>query len=119
VSDFDIDLLPPASGIECRSGGASGDYTMVFRFANALTSVNRAAVKSGVGTIASTAIGTDAHEYIVNLTGVSDGQTITVGLTNLSDSVGNFGTNVSGSMSVLLGDTTANGQVNSSDVSQA
>ena len=30
---FDIDLLPPASGIECRSGGATGDFQVVVTFA--------------------------------------------------------------------------------------
>src|SRR5437762_301174 len=80
---FDIDLpLSGARGIESHSGGANGDYTLVFTFANALTSVSAANVSVGVGRVSTSAIGSDAHEYIVNLTGVANAQTITVSLTD-------------------------------------
>lgn len=42
---FDVDLTN-GNAIECRSGGASGDYTLVFTFANTLTSVAGASVGS-------------------------------------------------------------------------
>jgi hypothetical protein len=52
----------------------------------------------------------------VNLTKVANAQTLTITLTNVSDGT-NVG-NVSLPMAVLLGDTTANGAVNSSDIAQ-
>ena len=63
-------------------------------------------------------IDADAHNYIVNLTGVSNAQVITVSLTNVNDSAGNSSSSVPISMGVLVGDTTGNGTVNASDVAQ-
>jgi hypothetical protein len=125
VGTFDIDLpfLPngtvvsPPAGIECRTGGTNANYTLVFTFPNPLTHVDGAAVTSGTGSVASSGIdGSDAHNYIVNLSGISNVQTISVGLTNLSDSTGNISTSVSASMKVLVGDVNASGVVDSGDV---
>jgi hypothetical protein len=107
--------LTGSRGIECRSGGANGDYTLVFTFANPLASVGGASVSSGTGTVSSSAIGSDAHEYIVNLTGMINAQTITVALTNVNDSAGNSSSAVSASMGVLVGDVNASGVVTSGD----
>jgi hypothetical protein len=116
---FDVNLpFTGARGVECRIGGASGNYTMVFQFANSLTSVGNAAVMSGTGSVSSRAIGVNDHEYVVNLTGVTNAQYITISLTNVQDSAGNTGNIVSPQMGVLVGDTTANGSVNSSDIAQ-
>jgi hypothetical protein len=118
VGDFDIELpLTGAPGIECRTGGASGDHTVIFTFPNPLATVGSASVTTGVGSVSSSAIGADAHEYVVNLTGVANAQTITVTLFDVSD-----GTNtgdVEIQMSVLLGDTNGNGSVSASDIGQA
>jgi len=114
---FDIDLpLTGTPGIECRSGGANGDYTVVFSFANTLTSVLRAAVTSGTGTVKNSGIGNDAHQYIVNLTGVTNAQYLTVALANVIDSGGNGSASVAATMGVLLGDVNASGDVDSADV---
>ena len=117
---FDVDLpVTGSAGIECRSGGSGGTYTLVLTFASPLTSVTGAGVTSGSGSVASSNIDSnDAHNYIVNLTGVTNAQRITVGLTNVSDSVGNFSASVPVTMSVLIGDTNADGFVNSADISQ-
>jgi hypothetical protein len=116
---FDINLpLTGSPGIECRSGGASNTYTMVFTFASPLTSVSSASVTSGTGSVVSSSIGTNAHQYIVNLTGVTNAQRLTVALANLSDTGGDFSASVAATMAVLVGDTTANGSVNSSDIAQ-
>lgn len=109
--------LTGSPGIECRSGGANGNYTMVFTFVNPLVSVDQPTITGGTGTIASGAIGGDTHQYIVSLTGVANAQRITVALVNAHDSTNTIG-NVSATMGVLIGDTTANGSVNSSDISQ-
>jgi len=120
AGQFDIDLpLTGNPGIECRSGGATSDYQMVFTFANTLTSVGGASVSTGTGTVNSSAIdSSDAHQYVVNLTGVTNAQVITVSLTNVSDSIGNFSSAVPASMGVLLGDTSGDGVVNSADITQ-
>jgi hypothetical protein len=114
---FDIDLpLTGSTGIECRSG-ANGDDTLVFTFANTLTNVGGASVTSGTGFVSSSNIdSTDAHNYIVNLTGVANAQLITVSLTNVNDSAGNASSAVSVSMGVLLGDVNGNGIVSNTDV---
>ena len=114
---FDVDLTS-GSGIECRSGGANGDYTIVFAFANTLTTVGGANVTSGAGSVVSNNIdSSDTHNYIVNLTGVTNAQRITVSLTNVTDLVGNFSSTVSATMGALLGDVNASGRVDAADVS--
>jgi hypothetical protein len=116
---FDVNLpLTGPRGIECRSGGANRDYTMVFSFANTLTSVSSATVTSGTGSVSSNNIDSnDAHNYIVTLTGVTNAQTITVSLSNVTDSTGDFSPAVAGQMGVLLGDVNASGRVDAADVS--
>jgi glucose/arabinose dehydrogenase len=115
---YDVDLpLTGNPGIECRSGGTNGDYTMVFKFAVPLGSVGSRNVTSGVGVVTSSTIGSDAREYIVNLTGVTNAQYLTVTLANLTDVAGNTNSSVSATMGVLLGDANANGVVSNGDVS--
>jgi len=116
---FDVDLpLAGSPGIECRSGGANNDYTLVFTFINTLSSVSGAGLTSGTGSVSSSNIDSnDAHQYIVNLTGVTNAQVITVSLNNVTDSVGNFSSAVSQSMGILVGDVNANRLVNSTDTS--
>jgi subtilisin family serine protease len=114
---FDIDLpLTGNSGIECRSGGGTGAYTMIFTFSNTLVNVGGVSV-APCGSVSSSTPGPNANQYTVNLTGVCNAQYITVTLTDVRDSAGgDF--NVAQSMGVLLGDTTANGFVNSADIAQ-
>jgi hypothetical protein len=116
---FSVDLPTTGSpGIECRSGGANGDYTLIFTFSNTLTSVGSASVTSGTGSVASGNIdSSDAHNYIVSLTGATNAQVITVSLANVTDSAGNFSSAVSASMGVLVGDVNASGVVDGNDVS--
>jgi hypothetical protein len=116
---FGVDLpLTGSPGIECRTGGTNGDYTIVFTFAQTLGDVTGASVTSGTGRVTSSMIGADAHQYIVNLTGVTNEQTITVSLHNVTGPPGTFSSIVSVRMGVLEGDTTDNRAVNASDVSQ-
>lgn len=116
---FDINLpLTGKRGVECRSGGANGNYTLVFTFSNLLTNVSKATVTSGTGSVASSKIdGNDAHNYLVNLTGVTNAQYLTVSLTNVHDSAGNGSNAVSATMGVILGDVNATGSVDGNDVS--
>jgi PKD repeat protein len=123
----DQDLILSLTGprkVECRKAGAPGvsgaDHKLIFVFPNTLSSVGSI---SAVGTGAtqpgpsSGSIGTDTHQYIVNLTGIADGQYITVTLNNVHDSTGAVGS-VSATMGVLLGDTNGDGNVDGTDVSQ-
>ena len=103
--------------IECRSGSANGDDTLVFTFSNPVTNVDGAGVTSGTGSVSSSQRGSDAHQYNVSLTGVANAQKITVTLTDVSDSAGNSSEAVSASMVVLIGDVNANGIISNSDVS--
>jgi hypothetical protein len=114
---FDIDLTS-GNGIECRSGGANNDYTLVFTFASTLASVDGASVTSGIGSVNSGGIDSnDAHNYSINLTGVANAQRITVSLSNVADSLGDFSSSVSATIGVLIADVNASGRVDAADVS--
>ena len=117
---FDVDLpLSGTPGIECRSGSASGDYTIVVTFlANVSVNGNpQAAVTSGIGSIGSGGVSgggmvTIAGNVVtIPLTNVANAQTINVTLNNVNGS-----TNVTIPMRMLIGDVNSNGSVNASDV---
>lgn len=112
--DINLPLTGPPFGIECRSGGATSDYTIVFTFADPLVNVGSASISGGTVKPTSTISPTDSHQYILEVTGVSSGQYHTVTLNNVNGdrTVGPF------AMGVLVGDTTGNGSVNSTDVGQ-
>ena len=114
---FDVDLTN-GNGIECRSGGSAGNYTFVFTFATTLSNIGRIQVAGGTATIVSSGMGTDGNQYIVNLTGVPNAQILTISLTNVADSNGNFSASTSASVSVLVGDTNADRFTDAIDVSQ-
>jgi Tol biopolymer transport system component len=119
AGSFDVDLAQNGNpGIECRTGGANGDHTMIYTFANNLTSIGWASVTSGAGSVTNSGIGSDPHQYVVNLTGVTNAQSILVTLSNVRDSTGNSSTAVSAQMSLLIGDTNGDGVVNSADIAQ-
>ena len=117
--DIPLPLTGPA-GIECRSGGATGDYTIVVTFlANvSVTGTPQAAVTSGTGTIGSGgvsnggAVSTSGNVVTIPLTNVADVQTLQVTLNNV-----NATSNVTIPMSVLVGDTNATRSVTASDIS--
>jgi uncharacterized delta-60 repeat protein len=110
---FDVPLpLTGNVGIECRSGGATNDYQMIFNFMNPVT-VGSAAVTSGTGSVSSFSV--SGSQVTVNLTGVTNAQRITVTLFNVNDGM-NSG-DVPVSMGVLVGDVNGNAVVNASDVS--
>jgi uncharacterized delta-60 repeat protein len=125
ASDFGINLpLTGTPGVECRSGGATSDYKVVITFANAVTVTGgpQADVTTGIGDIGTNGLSNGGAVEIngavvtVSLTNVFNAQTIAITLFNVSDGT-NTG-NVTIPMSVLIGDTTGNGIVSSSDISQ-
>jgi hypothetical protein len=114
---FDVDLTS-GNGIECRSGGLNSNYTLVFTFASPLTNVSSATVTTGEGFVVSSNIDpANAHNYIVNLTGVSNAQVIGVRVDSVTDSAGNYSPAVMTQMGVLLGDVNASRRVDAADVS--
>ena len=105
---FDINLPSDGSGVECRSGGLNSDYTLVFSFVNSMASC-------GSTNTGSVSLGPNPNQCTVNVTAVPNAQYLTVTLTGAIDSTGAIGA-ASGTMGVLIGDTTADGTVNSADV---
>ncbi len=110
---YDIDLLPPAPGIECRTGGTSGDFQMVVTFPLPITFTG-ATVSSGTGSVNSSSA--SSNVVTVNLTGVTNAQYLTVTLNGVTDANGSG--NVPVNMAVLLGDTNEDTSVNSADIGQ-
>jgi hypothetical protein len=114
---FDVDLpLSGPPGVECRAGGESGDYTLVVTFNNMVVSGN-ATVTSGIGSVAGAPV-FSGNTMTVNLTGVVNAQTVAVTLSNVTDEFSQTLPDTAVNVSFLLGDTSGNGIVNASDVSQ-
>ncbi|MEO5720076.1 MAG: dockerin type I domain-containing protein [Chthoniobacterales bacterium] len=115
--DFDVVLpLSGSPGVECRTGGATGDHAIVFTFSNPIAS-GQATVTSGTGTVLGSPI-TSGNSVTVSLTGVANAQTIVVTLSNVTDTFAQVLPDTAVSASFLLGDTTGNGTVNATDVAQ-
>ena len=117
---FDINLpLTGNPGIECRSGGPNSDYQVVFVFPSPVT-VSGASVVPGSGKSARMAgspiVSPDGRTVTLNLTDVSDAQTVSLTLSGVNDGTSTH--DVSVQMKVFVGDTTGNGAVTASDVSQ-
>lgn len=114
---FDVPLpLSGSAGIECRSGsGINFDsHQIIVSFASPVT-VGGVTVNSADG-LATATQSVSGGVVTVNLSNVTNGQTIVVTLTNVND--GAHAGDVAIPMGVLAGDTGANGTVNASDVSQ-
>ncbi len=117
---YDINLpLTGTAGVECRSGGASNVHQviMTFPFPVAVASASVTPdpnVPGATGSVSGYSV--SGSQVTVNLTGVSNAQTIVITLTNVSDGT-NTTPSVTTRMGILLGDTTGNGSVNASDVS--
>jgi hypothetical protein len=114
---FDVNLpLSGNPGIECRSGGANGDHTLVITFTNNVVSGD-AMVSSGIGNVAGPPT-FSGNTMTINLTGVANAQFVTVTLSNVMDQFSQTLPNTNISAGFLVGDTNANGVVNAADVSQ-
>ncbi len=98
-------------GIECRSGGPDNRYQMIVTFPQPVT-FRRAAITSGTGTVANTS--SKGAEITVNLSGVTDAQTITLTLFGVSDGV--HTNDVATKLSILVGDVSASGSVTDYDL---
>src|SRR5207245_1954931 len=86
-------------GVECRTEDNSGNHRIIFSFSEAVT-IGSASL-TGTGSVANVSV--DGADVTVDLTGVTNAQTITLTLKNVS--AGNNTADVSVSMTVLSGDT--------------
>jgi subtilisin family serine protease len=98
-------------GVECRA--SRGVETLVFTFSGPIMNAH-AAVTSGVGHVASTAL--SGNILTVGLTKVTDVQKITVTLSNITSDSAPAIPDVSVSMNVLTGDVNASKTVDNTDV---
>jgi hypothetical protein len=110
---FDLEL--PLAGTPAVESRATGDYRVVFMFPAAVT-YSGAAVTSGTATSATPSSSGASTEVTVDIAGVADVQYLTVTLLGVSDGANR--NDVAVRMGILAGDTTGNGSVNGSDVSQ-
>ena len=112
---FDINMpLAGASGVECRRGGANGDYQLVVIFANPVSVAGTGSV-TGTGSVSS--VTANGVVVTVNLTGVTSPQKITVNIDGVND-----GTNPAGAVSIpmgiCVGDTNGDRTDNSGDAQE-
>jgi hypothetical protein len=124
---LDINLpLTGSPGVECRSGGATGDYQLVITFANTVT-VNgtvQARVTSGVGDVGTGgvpnggAVSVNGAVVTAPLTNIANAQTIgnrTVNSSDISETKAVSGAAVTSG--TFRNDVTVNGVINTSDIS--
>jgi len=117
IGTFDVNLpLTGAPGVECRTGPTAGNHRVIVTFAAPVT-VTNVTVTPGAGGTASVADNlVSGNSVFVDLSNVSNAQTLTINLLGVSD--GSNTGDVHIPMGVLLGDTNADGFVNSADISQ-
>ena len=108
---FDIPLpLSGNAGIEPRSDG-SGNYTIVLTFDQPVNA-GSSSVNSGTGNVGNVSF--SGNTMTVNLTGVSDQQTLAVS-TNSVSGPGTLSTSPSVNVGFLIGDVNGDGVVDTGD----
>ena len=85
AGDFDIDLplvnfANSPIGIECRSSGATGVYTVLLNFAGNVSFTGAQVVSCGTTGTVSSAAGSGTNQATINLTGVTNAQIVTLAL---------------------------------------
>jgi hypothetical protein len=113
--DFNVPLsLGPIPSVECRNG--SGNHMIVFTFSNDVVS-GGATVTSGVGSVSGTPT-ISGNTMTVLLTGVANAQRVTVSATNVTDQWSQVLADSAVTIGFLVGDTSGNGSVNTTDIGQ-
>jgi hypothetical protein len=113
LGPFDVNLLT-TDPVECRSSG--GNHTLVITFSNQMVS-GSASVTTGTGTV-SGAPAFSAKTMTIDLVGVSDMQKLVVTLHNVTDRFSQVLPDTPITVNMLIGDTTGNKSVTSSDVAE-
>jgi hypothetical protein len=121
VGDFDVDLpITGPTGIEDRSGGANGNHTVIVTFAAPVMVSNVVATPQGspgsgrTGQVSGFTV--NGSVVTINLTNVSNAQTLAINLLGVND--GTTVGDVTVYMGVLIADTTADRFVDSADIAQ-
>jgi hypothetical protein len=114
VFDIGMPIIGP-SGVEDRTGGASGNYTIVVSFTNPVTG-GSAKVTAGSGSVSGVTF--SGNDMIVSLTQVANQQVLTLTASGVTDINGNVLSPFSAPVGFLIGDTNGNRAVNASDVGQ-
>jgi len=113
AGSFNIDLNPNGiPGVECRNS-AGGAYQMIVQFASPVTA-SGATLLSGTGVVSGFSVSGAAAT--IDLTSVTNAQTLVVKLNSVSD--GTLSGDVPVAMGVLVGDTNGDRFVNSGDSQQ-
>ena len=114
--NFAIDLpLTGSPGVEDRSGGQEGRYTISLAFNHNLASV--ASATTGCGTVKSSAIDPiDPTHWVVNIRATDcNAEDLTVTLTGITDDQSNTLPSASVTLGLLLGDVDGDGVVTKTD----
>lgn len=125
---YDPSVYPNGNGeIECRSEGSSG-YTIIYSFGSEFSVTGSASSvtlsPTNDGTVTSHGPGPGTNQYTVHLSGISNAQHHTITLNGVPVANANDGgapatlNNAVARLDLLVGDTTGNGVVNSSDIAQ-
>jgi len=119
TQNFDITLPPSGTpAIECRSGGASNAFTLVYTLGGNISATGTASVRQGTATPGTPTLGPNANQITVPLTNVINAQHLVITLDGVQDAAGAILNNLVARMDVLLGDVDASGRVDSTDVFQ-
>jgi hypothetical protein len=109
--DVTLPLSGPA-GVECRNG--AGNYTVVLTFD---TPVNGGTATVSSGNVSGVSF--SGNDMIIGLSSIADQQTITVTAHNVTNTNGGSLSSASVNAQMLIGDVTADGSVNSADITAA
>ncbi len=128
AGNFDVSLpLTGTPGIECRSTGGTNDYTMVVTFAANVTVTGSPQAEVTLGTgcvgtggVCSGNVSVSGNSVTVPLTNIANVQTINVRINGVNNAMATDApaADFTIPMSILIGDTNANGTVNAADVAQ-
>lgn len=110
---FDATMPLDGTGVEPRN--ANGSHTAVLTFDRPVQSGN-ATVTAGAGSV--TSVSFSGNNMLVNLSGVANGQRLTITATNVAGVSGPVLSSASVVMGFLVGDTNGNGTVNATDIGQ-
>jgi PKD repeat protein len=107
--------------IECRTGGASNAYTLIYTFDAGRTITDPGTATTTQGTSnppGAPALGPLPNQITVEVTGVTNRQHLIITLDDVHDDFGAILNNVDATLDVLIGDVTAERFVNSFDITQ-
>ena len=110
---FDLPVGASPLTVESRTGGPSGNHGLVIAFNHDIMAAS-ATVTSGTASIAGSPV-TSANEVLVNLTGATDAQALTLTLNNVADQLGQSLASANISVGFLVGDANGDRIVNSGD----